>query len=38
MVKLTENNILNLTLINYVARRLLTPEAAYNVALFYKTI
>ena len=37
-MKLTENNILNLTLINYVARRLLTPEAAYNVAVYYKTV
>lgn len=37
-MKLTENNILNLTLINYIVRYGLSPENAYELARFYKTI
>lgn len=35
---LTENNIINLYLLRYVKEGLLSPEMAYELAKFYKSI
>lgn len=35
---LTENNLINLMLLEYVEKRLLKAEIAYELALFYGSI